>query len=61
MTDFTFDDLDMKDLHEIHSVMKKDKKNHVKTLGASFCSESTLLAHWQDTLLWTETSAYSKK
>lgn len=27
MTDFTFDFLDMKDLHKIHSVMKKyDKK-----------------------------------
>lgn len=33
MTDFTFDDLDMKDLHEIHSVMKKDKKNMQKHLG----------------------------
>lgn len=33
MTDFTFDDLDMKDLHEIHSVMKKDKKKCKNTWG----------------------------
>lgn len=33
MTDFTFEDLDMKDLHEIHSVMKKDKKKSKNTWG----------------------------
>lgn len=33
MTDFTFEDLDMKDLHEIHSVMKKDKKTCKNTWG----------------------------